>query len=194
MTRWLAVLVLWCGMAAGALAGPIYRVSVDTTALAGQAGYLDFLFLGLQDAAPATATLSNFSGDLDGSGLLTGDAASASDDRVVLGNGSGWNEFAQHVRFGGRFGFDVSFAVDGAAGESGTNLALALLDDAFQYVGAAGDIVTFALLPGQPDAVDTDGRYASVQAVPEPGSPALLAVGLLGMALVARRRGSSGHT
>lgn len=183
----LPLLVLWCGVAATALAGPIYRVSVDTAALAGQGGYLDFLFLGLQDAAPATATLSNFTGALDGTGLTTGDASGSSAGHVVLGNGSGWNEFAQHVGFGGRFGFDVSFDMAGVAGDSGTNLTLALLDDAFQYVGVAGDIVTFALLPGQADAVAADGNFATVQAVPEPGSVALLAVGLLGMAALRRK-------
>lgn len=185
----LALLVLWCGVAASVLAGPIYRVTVDTTALAGQGGYLDFLFLGLQDAAPATATLSNFTGALDGSGVGTGDASGSSAGRVILGNGSGWNEFAQHASFGGLFGFDVMFEVGGSAGDSGTNLTLALLDDAFRYVGAAGDIVTFALLPGQADVVTTEGGFAAVQAVPEPGSMALLAVGLLGMAVLRRKPG-----
>ncbi|WEF35043.1 NF038129 family PEP-CTERM protein [Pseudoduganella chitinolytica] len=183
----LVLLVLWCGVAASALAGPIYRVTVDTAALAGQGGYLDFLFLGLQDAAPATATLSNFTGALEGGGVTAGDASGSGAGRVILGNGSGWNEFAQHVGFGGLFGFDVTFEVGGAAGDSGTNLTLALLDDAFQYVGAAGDIVTFALLPGQADGVTTDGNFATVQAVPEPGSVALLALGLLGMAVLRRR-------
>ena len=181
-------LALACG-AGQAAAGPVYHVSVDTTSLAGRSGWFDFLLLGLDNAAPASATLSHFSGQFEPASLSYGDAAGSLATGVVIGNGAGWNEFAQWARFGGRFGFDVEFALDQAVG-AGTTLSVALLDAGFQYLGPAGDVATFALQPGVPDAPYAAAGYASIgpASVPEAPTPWLAAAGILALATARRRR------
>ena len=183
-------LALACSTAL-ASAGPQYHVSVDTQSLAGQSGYLYFLFLGLVNAAPATATLSNFSGDFGAGVVTSGDAAGDVAGQLTLGNGSAWTEFAQWAHFGGLFGFDVAFEVASGSG-AGTTLSVALLDADFGYLPAtAGDVVTFALLPGQDAVVTADAGFAAVNevtTVPEPSSAWLGAAGLLLMGGALRRR------
>ncbi|SFV11653.1 NF038129 family PEP-CTERM protein [Pseudoduganella namucuonensis] len=186
MLALLVSIAMACG-AGPALAGPVYRVSVNTSTLAGQAGYLDFLFLGLGGAAPATARLSNFSGDFGASSFSMGDAGGSVASGVTIGNGTGWNEFGQWANFGGMFGFDAEFDVSPVPG-AGSTLAVALLDERFGYLGSAGDIVTFALQPGAPDTVAADGGLAAVNPVPEPSAMLLMAIGVLALGGARRRR------
>ena len=57
-TRALLALML-VGGAGAASAGPVYRVTIDSSSVAGS-GVFDFSFLGFDTAADATAVLSNF--------------------------------------------------------------------------------------------------------------------------------------
>lgn len=172
----LIVLALACGTAQAA--PQLYHVEIDTAALSGQDGYLDFLFLGLQNAAPVQARLSNFSGDFTTQSFALGQAAGTVDTLLSIGNGAAWNEFGQWSHLGGSFAFDVRFD-DAAASGAGTTLSIALLDSGMNYLGTAGDVATFALLPGSAANVSFDSTYASVTAVPEPATFLLFAAGLL---------------
>jgi hypothetical protein len=173
-----------------AWAGPQYHVAIDTAGLAGQSGYLDFLFLGLDTAAPATASLSNFSGDFAPERIVFGDVGGDIGATVTIGNFDAYNEFAQWAHFGGVFGFDIAFDVAPGPGP-GTTLSVALLDAAFDYLGSAGDIVTFSLQPGQDAGVSADGTLATVSEVPEPSSAWLGAAGLLLLGAMKRRPAGS---
>jgi hypothetical protein len=168
------------------LANPVYHVTIDTSSLAGQSGYLDFLFLGLANATPAQASLNNFSGNMDSSGFVFGQASGSVSSTVLLGNGAGWNEFGQWVHFGEDFRFDVRFDIGPGPG-AGTDLGIALLDENYTYLASSGNIVTFSLQPGEDDRVSVDASLAKVNAVPEPGSLAQLAAGFLLLGLRRRR-------
>ena len=190
-----AALALALGCCSGqALAAPLYHVAIDTTALSGQAGYLDFLYLALDNADPAQATLTHFAGDFDGPSFSFGGALGTVDSAVTLASANGGSELGQWARLGGRFSFDVAFGDDaganpGAGVFAGSTFSVALLDDSYRYLGTTGDLVTISLQPGQPDAISVDAGFAAVNAVPEPSSAWLGAAGLLLLA-GSRRRAS----
>lgn len=175
--------------APAALAGPLYRVSIDTSSLAGT-GYLDLGFNGLGDGSrTALATIGNFSGDFLGDTQLFGDVSGGIGGGVLLGNATGFNFFDQAVRFGGLFSFDVSFDL-GSSGP-GTLFSVALMDDTLtQYLGGAFNLLTIDLVPGDTPfvVVDEPGLAAigEVAAVPEPGEWLLLATGLMLICLTRR--------
>jgi hypothetical protein len=171
--------VMMLALASGsgpALAG-MFHVSLDTSSLAGRSGWLDFLFTGLSNAAPASAVVMEFTQDAGGVTFSEGDVAGSLGSTLAIGNGTGWNEFGQWVQFGGVFDFDVALDV-GPAG-AGTTLAIALLDEQRRYQPGTGDLVTFALQPGAAVAVTADGAFATVNAVPEPGTLAQVMMGLV---------------
>jgi hypothetical protein len=176
----MALALACCG--APALAGQIHYVSIDTSTLAGQNGYLDFLFLGLDAAAAAEARVSMLSGRFTGSGtdFTLGDAAGAAGSGLVLGNGGSWNEAGLGARFGGLFRFAVEFDL-AASPDVGTTLSVALLDATLNYLGPQGDVARFALQPGQDVDVYLDPAFATVgpNPVPEPASAWLMVAGLL---------------
>jgi hypothetical protein len=186
--RAMLALAVACG-AGPVLASTTYHVSIDTSTLSGQSGYLDFLFLGLGNATAATAQLSKLSGNFTSSSFALGDASGSTASGIAIANGSAWNEFGIWANFGALYAFDVSFdlAPDLAAG---TTLSVALLDDQFAYLGTSGDIVTFALQPGLADTVTADSQFAavSISPVPEPSSVLLMIAGMLLLAGVAWRR------
>ena len=188
--RVLLALSMLCG-AGQALAGPVYRVTIDTAALAGKSGYLDFLLLGLASAEPLEASIGNFRGDFTGASFATGDAGGGVGGLVTIGNGAAWNEFGQWANFGGVFGFDISFSTGSGMG-AGSNLGIALLDADFGYLGTAADVVSFAVQPGADIAVSLEAGVASVRIVPEGEvpEPSTVLQGLTGllMGAVARRR------
>ena len=188
MTTLFRTLLLALAFACGsAWATPTYRVVVDTGAAAGQWGWLDFLILGQAGASPVRATLGGFAG-IDGDGtapLLAGDAASTGTGAAtgaVLGNGTGWNEFAVWTRFGGRIGFTVLLDIDPAAGP-GSTLEVALLDAHGQYAGGAGDVLAFALLPDAAPVV----AHTDAVTLPEAPAPVLVGTGLALLGLARRR-------
>lgn len=162
-----------------ALAGPIYRVSVDTRTWSGS-GYLDLTLAGLGNAIPVTATVSNFSGSFGSASFTQGQASGDAVSVVSLVQGPSFNELLQEVDFGGILSFDVSFEVpQGVA--NGSNFGVALVNASLTdyAAGTNGDIAAIALMPGAADARWADQRFASIAEVPEPGSAAIVVLGLL---------------
>lgn len=173
--------------APAALAGPMYRVSLDTSALAGTVGYLDLGLNGPLDAAPTVARVSNFSGAFLDGGILapSGDVSGDIVNGVVLRNSADLNYFDQLVTFGGLFSFDVSFDLGG--GDHGTLFSVGFIDNAYNFLGAIGNVIEMNLVAGQPVELQlVDGAFAGVAEVPEPGAWLLLASGLF--LLVTTRR------
>jgi len=171
---------------APAWAGPQFHVTIDTAALAGQDGYLDFLFLGLSNATPAHATISGLSGDFAADGFASGEAAGSVGAGIGIGNGGDWNEFGQWAHFGGLFSFDIGFDVEPGPG-AGSTLSVALLNGDFGYLGTPGDVATFTLNGDGALALTFDAGIAAVNAVPEPSTVLLGGAGLLLMGAARRR-------
>jgi hypothetical protein len=188
-----AMALVLAGCGAPALAGQTHYVTIDTSTLAGQSGYLDFLFVGLNDAADAQATVSMLSGRFTdpAKDFTVGEAAGSAASGLVLGNGTGWNEAGLWAQFGGLFRFAVEFDLAPSPAD-GTTLALALLDAQLGYLGTQSEIVRFALQAGQDVAIEFDPAFATVGAqavqVPEPASAWLVGAGLLLVAGRSRRR------
>lgn len=173
--------------APAALAGPLYRVSLDTSALAGTVGYLDLGLNGPLDAAPTVARLGNFSGAFLEGGMTSGDVGGDVVHGVVLRNGPEWNFFDQLVTFGGLFSFDVEF--DLGEGANGSLFSVAFVDDALHYLGAAGNVLEMNLVAGQSVELQlVDAAFVSVAEVPEPAAWLLVASGLLLLAATGRLR------
>lgn len=175
--------------APAALAGPMYRVSLDTSALAGTVGYLELGLNGPIDAAPTVARVSNFSGAFLDGGVLapSGDVSGDVVNGVVLRNSPELNFFDQLVTFGGLFSFDVSFDLGG--GDHGTVFSVGFVDEAYNYLGALGNVIELNLVAGQPAELQlVEGEFASVAQVPEPAAWLLLASGLFLLATTRRMR------
>lgn len=175
--------------APAALAGPLYRVSLDTSAFAGSTGFLSLGFNGGGDIGQAIARASNFSGNFLGAPAYTGDVSGDVAGGVILGTSEGQNFFDQAVNFGGLFSFDVS--LDSGNDVFGSLFSVALFNAAFDaYMGADADLLTIDLVPGEAAAINvfapTLAQVAEVAEVPEPGEWLLLATGLF--LIVATRR------
>lgn len=176
--RALVALLLTCG-AGAALAGPIYRVSLDTGAWSGS-GYLSLTLSGLSKEVPVSASLSNFAGSYGAASFTQGQVAGDVASTVSLVQGPSFNELLQQIDFGGLFSFDVSFTL--APGVlDGAVFGVALVDagQSGYVAGTAGDIANIFLMPGQADALLTDARFVDISEVPEPGGGLLVALGLL---------------
>ncbi|XYJ09341.1 NF038129 family PEP-CTERM protein [Telluria sp. B2] len=181
-----ALLALMLATGAGAAsAGPIYQVTIDTRGMDGT-GLLDFAFLGLESSGAATAYLSGFSGAF-GDFVLEGDASGSRETGIVLGNGSGFNDYLQAVTLGDLFRFTVRFDV--APEGDGTTLGVALYnDDLSAYLGVEGNLAQFDLMPGSAIVVSADNPLTRVSEVPEPASMAVMMMGLMLLGWTPRRR------
>jgi hypothetical protein len=191
----LSAVVLACGATLGA--GPLYRVTVDTSGLTG-GGYIDLAFdKANSDALSATATIIDFSSigftfnnGLNGSlGSVTGSLASPP---LVIGNDGGANNYFDQgvTTWGSSFNFLVEFGgpAIGAASPDVSDFLVTLFDG--DFIPLDGDTVTGAVAD---ITVGTDGglttqhtKVAALAAVPEPAT--WLTGGLAALALLARRK------
>lgn len=188
LRAWLKLL-LALSIAAGApaaLAGPIYRVSLDTSALAGTSGYLDLGLNGPLSGAPTLARIGNFSGAFLEGSAYSGEASGDVVNGVTLRNGPEFNFFDQMVAFGGLFSFDVSFEL--GTGGNGTLFSVGFVDpQTFDFLGGVANVLELNLVAGQPAELQLlESAFASVAEVPEPGDWLLVATGLLLIAATRR--------
>lgn len=173
------VAALLLGATGATLAGPVYRVAVDTSSWSGS-GYLSLTLSGLSNEVPVTATVTNFVGNFGTEsftqGQVTGDAASV----VSLVQGPSFNELLQSIGLGGMLWFDVRFEIPQGV-LNGSNFGVALVNASLTAyaAGTDGDIAAIALMPGADAMIWADQRFVSIAEVPEPGSAAIVMLGLL---------------
>lgn len=185
----LLLAVCMLGGAGQAGAAQQYTVTIDTATLGGGTAYLGLYFLGLADAAPATATVSNLAGAFSGAPQITGAVTGMPPGPLVFGNAGAGGELVMTVSLGGVLSFDVGFTL--GAGDAGTTFGWSLFNDA-SYLGADGDLGTVSLQPGAAPgavfAVNIASDLTRVTAVPEPSSVLLMVAGMLCLMVHARRR------
>lgn len=185
----LLLAVCMLGGAGQACAAQQYTVTIDTATLGGGTAYLGLYFLGLADAAPATATVSNLAGAFSGALQITGAVTGMPPGPLVFGNAGAGGELVMTVSLGGVLSFDVGFTL--GAGDAGTTFGWSLFNDA-SYLGADGDLGTVSLQPGAAPgavfAVNIASDLTRVTAVPEPSSVLLMVAGMLCLMVHARRR------
>ena len=194
MKRQLVLFGLLAGLAFAvpAHASTAYSFSVDTSALAGSVGNLDFSFIGLADAPAASASLSFLTGGSSaGSAVLDGEA-SATPSGWLLGNGTAFNAVWQPWNFGQQLSFSVRVDGDYSAAASGTTFSFRLWNAAgtetLLTADPSGDFGRVEMLTGNVVSASALGNAASISAVPEPDALLMAAVGLALVGWVQRRR------
>jgi len=183
----LAAMFVCC--AGQAAAGPLYKVSIDTGSLGSGTAFLGLYFVGLANATPATALVTNMAGNLLGAPGVSGTITGSAPGPIAFSNANGGSDWVQEVMLGGAFSFDVDLLV--GQGDAGSTFGWALFDDA-SYLGADGDLGTVSVQPvlgGSPQfTLVTGSPLVDVQVIPEPGTAWLLLAAGLPLLVCSRRR------
>ncbi len=175
------------GLFSQARAGSItYVVNVDTSAISGASGYIDFQFNPASSASlAATALVDSFStdGTLGAALPNLGDAAGALPGALSFDNGTPTNEITQGLVFGSMIAFDVTLGgpAVGSSGPAATTFFLTLYDpNGNPYsTGPGGAIGTINInadgstTPTTYPPLATPGPTATISplsSVPEPSS------------------------
>jgi hypothetical protein len=186
--RLLLAAMLACG-AGQAVAGPTYKVSIDTASLGTGPAFLGLYFMGLADATPGSAIVGNLAGDLLGDPQVSGTVTGTVPGPITFSNTNGGSDWVQQVKLGGMFSFDVYFLV--GQGDVGSTFGWALFNDT-SYLGADGDLGTVSVQPVTGGSTQfelaTAGQLAAVQVIPEPGTAWLFLLPGLPLLAFARRR------
>ena len=189
-----------------ARAGLIFSVSVDTSSLSTQSGFLDFeLNPGDSSAEAATATVTLFQsvgGILSQPASLTGDATGSLPGTLTLNNTTAFNDVFQGFTFGDSFSFRLTLsgqAVDSPGGTTGSAFALSLYaadgTTPLLTTDPNGSVATIDLNANGTASVHTfaqsptdNSSVATVTAVPEPSALVLVLIGSASAGLIKLRQ------
>ena len=156
-------LALLGGLGSGSVqAGFItYEISVNTSSLSGESGFLDFQFnpgpiVNGNGALPASATITSF--QTIGGAILPlsnppiGNASGSLSNTLTLDNGTVLNDFTQDFLYGSSFSFDLTLSqpLDDPNGTVGSSFALTLFDSLFNSqltTDPNGSVLTVNLNP-----------------------------------------------
>jgi hypothetical protein len=183
-----------------------YPVLVDTSAVAGLSGFLDFQFApGDATTQPAFVTLTNFitDGTLLGPPNVNGGVTGTLPGTLTIDNSTAFNDYFEQFTFGSSFAFNLmldgpALQIPNGTANSGSTFGLALFDSAQNPIltadpnGFAGlvnvklDGSTFTTV----FASDSHGGAPVVQfvATPEPSTIGPSLLGLLSLSWLSRRR------
>jgi hypothetical protein len=189
--------------ASSAFALQSYDVTVDTSSLNGDTGYLYLQYATIDKAVASTATVSGFATDgtlgaQDTVDVVNGSAVSGTlPGSVAFQNTNSINDYNQAITFGNTLNFLVSFTSTPVANTPAVStLSLGLYGDAFGSTpllnvndpSISGTVAMINLNnDGNTSATSLDAT-TNVAPVPEPATCALLGVGLFGLCVYGKRR------
>lgn len=193
--RMMLLIIAFAVLAANtAFAGLSYEVTVDTTSLSGQNGYLYFQYLPV-NAIDSTAAVTGFYG-----GTLASSRAAEVDGSAVSGvlpgpvtfaNTNGINDYNQGITFGNQMRFFVTLnGTPGGANGGSSTFSLGLFSDELGFnplLTTDGMLYTISFMNDGTATTDILALQAAVNPVPLPGAVWLLGSGLAGL-IAARKR------
>jgi hypothetical protein len=188
--------------ASSAFASLSYNVSVDTSSLTGNDGYLYFQFAPGNFAQDASVTISGFSvldGSLSAEAPVLNGGASGLLPGISIANSSGLNDYTQGIHFGTSFAFNLLLdgpAVNAPNGTAlgGSSFLLALsrnADGSAPLLSGDGTLLTLDLATDGTALANTAApQVAASQAAqtPIPAAAWLLGSGLMGLVGLRRRK------
>jgi hypothetical protein len=205
LITFLAAVVLGAMCPSTAAANTVLLITVDTSSLSGQNGYLDLQFepdpLG---SNPATATVTDFAANgILGAATPTGDVTGTLPGALTFDNQTVFNDYWQEITFGSMASFTLALAgpTPQGGGPSAFNIAFYASDTYTPLLTVSPDgesaqivlnpdgtttIATFAAStePGSVPAVTVN--YQS--SVPEPASFGLAGLSLAAVLVLGRKR------
>jgi hypothetical protein len=181
-----------------------YDVFVDTSAISGTTGFVDFAFNPTPGAQLGFAEILNFAGGtLMGVPTVTGDVSGTLPGILILNNDTPVNEYFQGFIFGPSMTFNLLMAGPAISNPGsfavGSLFSYGMLDPTGTPVlttDPAGSALNVAVNPGGTIAITTfpssPGGPPIVNITPEPASVLMLfsAVSLLGLLAILRKRTS----
>jgi len=184
-------------IAGSAFASLSYDITVNTSSLSGQTGYLYLQYDPINNAVASTATLSGLTmiggsmGARDTADELSGGAVTgALPSTVVFANTHGLNDYNQAITFGNSLNFILTFASTPKAGTSGVStFSLGLFADQYGNTplintnggGYAGTGVTVNLNNDGSTSTTSMDSTTTATATPIPAAAWLLGSGLMGL-------------
>ena len=187
--------------AASARASTIFLVSVDTSLLSGNSGFLDFMFNPGGSSQSAFAQVSSFSpgGSLSNSPTVTGDVTGTLPPLVTINNTTAFNDYFAGFTYGPSLSFLLTLggpAVDAPnhTASSGSTFAFSMFanDGATPELTSSPDGFGFTVdvnLDGSTTVTDFITSENSIQVVtPEPAALALSLTGFAAIAIAGLRR------
>jgi hypothetical protein len=190
----LLLVVLFLLAASSASADTLLSVTVDTSSLDGDAGYLYFQYVPVM-AVDSTATVFNFQGGqlapspslevVDGSAV-----SGALPGPVTFANTNAINDYNHGITFGDSLSFLVNFSSPVFGGDpiGSSTFSLGLFADEFGLTELlGGTLFTASLGNSRTVAIDALANQASLSEVPEAGTMWLLGSGLVGLIGVGRK-------